>query len=101
MTSETIRVPLGERSYDVRVGVGLIEQAAAEIGPLLHRPRVAILTDETVAAAHLEGLTQALAKGGIDASALVLPAGEATKSWAHLEQSVEWLLARKRSSETT
>ena len=95
MTSETIRVQLGERSYDVRVGEGLIEDAAGEIGPLLHRPRVAILTDETVAAAHLEGLTEALTKGGIDASALVLPAGEATKSWAHLEQSVEWLLSEK------
>lgn len=95
MTTKTIRVPLGERSYDVRVGDGLIERAAAEIGPLLHRPRVAILTDETVAAAHLEGLTRALTKGGIEVSALALPAGEATKSWTHLEQSVEWLLSEK------
>ncbi len=95
MTTETIRVSLGERSYDVRVGLGLIENAASEIAPLLHRPRVAILTDETVAGAHLERLTSALASDGIGASSLSLPAGEATKSWAHLEKTVEWLLSEK------
>lgn len=95
MSTETIRVPLGDRSYDVRVGTGLIEQAGAEIAPFLPRPRVAILTDETVADAHLESLTAGLAAGGVEASALALPAGEATKNWSNLERSVEWMLAEK------
>ena len=95
MSVETIRVPLGDRAYDVRVGQGLIARAGAEIAPLLPRPRVAVLTDERVASAHLDALRAGLAAQGIETTSLALPAGEATKSWAHLEQSVEWLLAQK------
>ena len=46
----TVHVPLGDRAYDVRIGTGLISQAGAQIAPLLHRPRVAIVSDERVAA---------------------------------------------------
>ncbi|MFC3058138.1 3-dehydroquinate synthase [Paenirhodobacter populi] len=88
-----VRVELGERAYDVRIGSGLIAQAGAEIAPLLRRPRVAIITDETVARMHLEELRAGL--GGIEAVSLALPAGEGTKSWPHLEQACEWLLAQK------
>ena len=95
MSIDTIHVPLGDRAYDVRVGQGLIARAGAEIAPLLHRPRVAVLTDERVAAAHLEALRAGLATEGIEMVSLALPAGEATKNWPHLEQSVEWLLAEK------
>ena len=93
MIRETVHVPLGTRSYDVRIGEGLIATAGDEIRPLLSRPRVAVLTDEHVAAAHLEDLRTGL--GDIDMAALTLTPGEATKSWAALERSVEWLLAEK------
>lgn len=93
MTMFTVNVPLGARSYDVRIGQGLIEAAGREIAPILARPRVAVLSDETVAAHHLDALRSGLASEGIALSALALPAGEATKNWANLERSVEWLLA--------
>ena len=89
---QTVHVPLGERSYDVTIGPGLIGQAGHLIAPLLSRTRVAIISDDNVAGLHLEPLKAALADAGISSSALVLPAGEATKNWAHLNQSVEWLL---------
>ncbi len=95
MAVETVRVALGVRSYDVRIGPGLLARAGAEIAPLLARPRVAVLTDETVAGLHLEGLSAGLEAAGIAVSALALPAGEATKSWPHLERAVEWLLTEK------
>ncbi|MBV0892758.1 3-dehydroquinate synthase [Paracoccus sp. Z118] len=94
-TIQTVPVALGERSYDVRIGPGLIADAGAHLAPLLKRPRVAIVTDETVAALHLPALTAALAAAGIEAAALALPAGEATKSWAELGRTVEWLIAQK------
>jgi 3-dehydroquinate synthase len=93
MIRETVAVELGERSYDVRIGEGLIADAGAEIAPLLKRPRVAVITDENVAAAQLPALKAGLA--GLDTAVLILPAGEATKSWAMLERSVEWLLEEK------
>ena len=90
-----VRVDLGSRSYDVRVGAGLIQRAGQEMAPFLRRKRVAILTDENVAGFHLHNLLAAFQHEGITASSLVLPPGEATKSWARLEQSVEWLLSEK------
>ncbi|MBK4215641.1 3-dehydroquinate synthase [Paracoccus caeni] len=91
----TVHVPLGDRAYDVRIGAGLIAEAGALIAPLLRRPRVAIVTDETVAGLHLLPLQEALKAAGIASEALVLPAGEATKSWPHLTRTVEWLLEQK------
>ncbi len=93
MIRETVHVPLGDRSYDVIIGEGLIANAASELRPLLPRPRVAVLTDENVAHAHLDALQSGL--GDIQMTALSLPVGEATKSWPALEKSVEWLLAEK------
>jgi 3-dehydroquinate synthase len=90
-----IHVPLGDRAYDVRIADGLIGRAGAEIAPLLRRPRVAVVTDANVAAAHLAALEAGLRAAGIASSALVLPAGEATKGWAELARTVEWLLAEK------
>ncbi len=92
---QTVHVELGERSYDVEIGPDLLSQSGKMIAPLLNRPKVAVLTDENVAALHLDALREGLAVPGIEMSALALPAGEATKSWPHFERAVEWLLAEK------
>jgi 3-dehydroquinate synthase len=91
----TVRVELGDRSYDVRIGAGLIDRVGSEIAPLLARPRVAVVTDATVAALHLPALTAALEGQGIAVTALALPAGEATKGWENLARTTEWLLEAK------
>ncbi|KEO51877.1 3-dehydroquinate synthase [Thioclava pacifica] len=90
---EIVPVELGERSYEVRIGTGLLENAGAEIAPLLRRPRVAVVADQTVADLHLETLRQGL--GDIEMVALTLPPGEATKSWPQFTRTVEWLLEQK------
>ncbi|WBL34584.1 3-dehydroquinate synthase [Sinirhodobacter sp. HNIBRBA609] len=90
---ETVRVELGERAYEVRIGSGLVANAGAEIAPLLRRPRVVVITDETVGALHLEALRAGL--GDVEMVSLALPAGEATKSWPHFARACEWLLEQK------
>ncbi len=90
-----VRVDLGARSYDVRIGPGLLAAAGREIAPLLSRPRLAVVTDANVARLHLPALETALAEAGIVVSAMVLPAGEATKNWEELGRTVEWLLAER------
>ncbi|OOY28493.1 3-dehydroquinate synthase [Thioclava sp. L04-15] len=90
---EIVPVELGERSYEVRIGTGLLENAGAEIAPLLRRPRVAVVADQTVADLHLETLRKGL--GEIEMVALTLPPGEATKSWPQFTRTVEWLLEQK------
>lgn len=92
MADDVVRVALGARSYDVRIKPGLIDRAGAEIAPLLRRKRVAILTEDRVAALHLPRLQAALDAAGITHAAHVLPAGEATKSWEGLRAATEFLL---------
>ncbi len=95
MMERTVHVPLGSRAYDVLIGPGLLAQAGSRIRPLLKRPKVAVLTDETVAEKHLEGLRAGLAAAGIEMTALALPPGEATKGWPQFSRAVEWLLEQK------
>ena len=92
---ETVEVALGARAYRIEIGPGLIAGAGALIAPLLPRPRVAVITDENVAARWLGPLEAGLAEAGISCQSLALPAGEATKSWAHLGRTVDWLLDAK------
>ncbi|MCQ0092668.1 3-dehydroquinate synthase [Roseovarius sp. M141] len=92
MLTKAVHVPLEGRAYDVLVGPGLLARSGALIAPLLRRPRVAVVTDETVGGLHLEPLRKALETQGISMTALALPPGEATKCWAQLERTTEWLL---------
>jgi 3-dehydroquinate synthase len=92
---ETVHVALGARAYDVRIGPGLAACAGAEIAPLLARPRVAIVTETRVADCHLAKLEEALAANGIESVAMSLPPGEATKGWASLSRTVDWLLEQQ------
>jgi len=90
---EKVAVALGKRSYEILIGDGLLAEAGRLVKPLLQRPVTAIVTDENVARHHLPTLEAALAAHGIRATAIVLPAGEATKSFAHLANLCDRLLA--------
>ncbi len=95
MAVDVVEVPLGERSYEVRIGPGLVARAGEEMAPLLQRPMVWVVSEEAVARLHLQGLKDGLGVTGIGMEALILPAGEATKSWEHVIGTVEWLLDEK------
>ena len=91
--SESVPVSLGDRSYDISIGEGLLARAGGIVAPLLRRPMTAIVTDSNVAAAHLATLERALAAHGIRSTAIVMPPGEATKSYQHLAELCDRLLA--------
>ena len=87
-----VRVELGERSYDILIGDGLVAQAGALLTPFLKQKRVFVLSDATVWGLHGERLTGALSESGIETTQKVLPAGESTKNWALLGEVLDWLL---------
>ncbi|WP_432769824.1 MAG: 3-dehydroquinate synthase [Sphingopyxis sp.] len=89
---ERLTVELGERSYPILIGDGLVRAIGGHVAPLLKRPRTMIVTDEHVAPHYLAGLGAALGAEGISFSSLVLPAGEASKSWQGLARLTEWLI---------
>lgn len=92
---ETVRVDLPGRAYDILIGIGLLPQVGEQITPFLHRKRVTIVTERTVAGLHLQALTDALSGAGIECRTMILDPGEATKNWTDLGRVVEWLLTEK------
>ena len=89
-----VRVDLGERSYDILIGAGLLGQAGSYLSPFLKQKRVFVLSDETVWSLHGETLKAGLANAEIETIEKVLPAGERTKNWTLLGETVDWLLAQ-------
>jgi len=88
-----VTVALGERTYEVVVGPGALSGLGARLKPLVSRGKVAIITDEQVAALHLAAAKASLAEAGIGhLGDIILPAGEQTKSFAHLEDVCDRLI---------
>ena len=88
-----VPVQLDHRSYEIFIGQNLIENAGALIAPHLTRPFVAIATDANVAKLHLAQLENSLQAQGIAFKSIILPAGEATKSYKYLAELCDGLLA--------
>ena len=88
----TVPVALGARAYDIVIGRGLLTELGKRIAALKPGASAAIVTDETVAARHLEGAEAALTAAGIRAIPIIVPPGEATKSWRMLEHVCDRLL---------
>lgn len=90
-----VEVGLGARAYDILIGPGLIARAGGEIARRMAGVRCAVVTDENVAAVHLDALADSLARAGIDHSAITLDPGEKTKSFGPFEQVVDALLGAR------
>lgn len=99
--TEKISVDLGPRSYDILIGPGLVDSAGAEIAARVTTPRAFIITDANVAPLLGDRLAASLDSAGIDNETIVLPAGEATKSFGPFENLVNDLLHRGVERATT
>jgi 3-dehydroquinate synthase len=80
---QTLTVALGERSYPIHVGEGLLG-AADQWLPSIGSARVVVVTNPTVAALHLETLRAGLSRAGIRHDTVLVPDGEAHKDWSTL-----------------
>ncbi|MFS0555549.1 3-dehydroquinate synthase [Brevibacillus sp. 179-C9.3 HS] len=88
MSAENLTVELGERSYQIVIGDGLLHHAAAllvEAG-IASTSKLMIVTDENVAVHYLEPLLDVLRQNGYQAHSTVITAGEQSKSLAVYEQ---------------
>jgi 3-dehydroquinate synthase len=89
----SVPVALGERSYAIHIGQGLIAKAGELLTPFLVSARtVPVITDTTVAALHYGALRASLEAAGLTPQPIVLPPGEHTKSFAYLEELIGKLL---------
>ena len=90
-----VPVALGPRSYDIHIGSGLFAEAGRLVSEFLTKSaprRVPVITDANVAALYYGAVAESLAAADLTAVPIVLPAGEQTKSFSHLERLIDALL---------
>ena len=101
--SDTVRVELGARSYDVRVGT-FSADATADILAAAFDPAptgVAVLVDADVAerSPRVTPIIEALAGRLPRVERFALPAGEACKNLTEMARTLEWLAAKQAELE--
>jgi len=93
--AEPIFVPvaLGARAYEIVIGRGQLPTLGARIAVLRPGAKCVIVTDATVAKHHLAATQAALKAAGLENSAIVVPEGEGSKSFAAFETVCEAIVA--------
>jgi 3-dehydroquinate synthase len=86
-----VEVALGERSYTVSIGSGLLAETGERLERFARGGRLVVVSDTNVWAAQGERLRRGL--GSIRAEPVLVPPGEASKSWTALAELVDRLLA--------
>ncbi|XVJ71033.1 MAG: 3-dehydroquinate synthase [Rhizobacter sp.] len=88
---ESVSIDLGERSYDINIGSGLLTQSASFAG-LPRSGSALIVTNTTVAPLYAAQLARSLEAHHQRINTLALPDGEAHKDWATLNLIFDRLL---------
>ena len=96
---QTLTVGLGERSYPIHIGSGLLGHAEL-MQKHIPRSRVAIVTNTTIAPLYLEKLQQALRSIAVSSVPVILPDGEEFKNSDTLNLIYDALL-KNRCERTT
>jgi 3-dehydroquinate synthase len=97
---ETLNVALGDRSYPIHIGSGVLERADL-ILPHIKQKKVVVVTNTTVAPLYLERLQSTLVRAGISVLPVVLPDGEQFKTWETLNLIFDALLGARCERGTT
>ena len=90
---ETVRIHLGERSYPILIGAGLLS-APSTWADMPKGSSALIVTNTTVAPLYAATVQAALAPHFAQVHVLALPDGEAHKGWEALNQIFDLLLAQ-------
>ncbi|MDX1491578.1 MAG: 3-dehydroquinate synthase, partial [Pseudohongiellaceae bacterium] len=94
----TLKVELGERSYPIYIGSGLMGQEGL-LAAHIKGGRALIVTNEVVAPLYLDTLKSSLA--GVECDHIILPDGEHTKNMETLGLIYDKLLENRHERSTT
>ncbi len=95
ISSQVVPVDLPGRAYAIRIGRGLLAEAGRLVQDLGAARRVAVVTDEHVAAIHAARVEAALAEAGLVVSRVTIRPGESSKSYAGFAEVCDGLLAAR------
>lgn len=87
-----VQVGLGERSYSIFVGKGLLEDLGGYTARLLSSERATVVTNPTVAKLYLDGTLESLRRAGFRARSIEIPDGEEHKNLETLASIYDRLL---------
>ena len=90
-----VKVPLGSRSYDIKIGTGLLARVGRECARLALSRRCVIISDRNVAPRYGQAAQEALTKAGFAAALVTIPAGETAKSLRTLKACYDQLAAQR------
>lgn len=90
-----VDVALGDRSYDIVIGRGQLASLGARVNKLRRGAKVAIVSDQNVAARHLDAAIAAVKASAPEVTTVVLPPGESTKSFKHLASLCDDLISQR------
>ena len=90
-----VNVALGERSYDIKIGTGLLYRLGVECARLGLGTRCAIISDTNVAPRFGTAAQKALAKAGFAPTLITIRAGETAKSLRTVEACYNQLAAQR------
>ena len=90
-----VDVALGDRSYDIVIGRRLIGTLGARIAALRPGAKAVIVSDENVAQYYLRATETALGAAGMATSGVIVPPGEASKSFQMFEEVCEAIIAAR------
>jgi 3-dehydroquinate synthase len=99
--SISLNVELGDRSYPIAIGRGLLDDASLLNRHIGGSGKVAIVTNTTVAPLYLDKVAAPLRAAGREIVPIVLPDGEEYKNWESLNLVFDALLANKCDRKTT
>jgi 3-dehydroquinate synthase len=99
VSAHELRVELGERAYPIHIGADLIDQASL-YAPHVRGRLAAIVSNETVAPLYAARVEAALAAAGATTLRIVLPDGEAFKTWETLDAIFAGLLRAQADRQT-
>ena len=91
----TVKVPLGDRSYSIRIGRNLLSRLGAECQRLELGKRCAIISDRNVAPRYATVARRALSAAGFESVLVTVPAGEPAKSLANVHSCYNQLAAHR------
>ncbi len=90
-----VNVSLGQRSYAIKLGTGLLDRLGRECARLGLNRRCAIVSDTNVAPLYGKRAQASLAKAGIDSVLITVPAGETAKSLKTVQSCYDRLAAER------
>jgi 3-dehydroquinate synthase len=90
-----VSVQLGNRSYAIKIGAGLLDRLGSECARLKLGARCAIITDTDVGRRFAKPAFNSLARAGFSPALIVVPAGETTKNLKMVQTCYERLAAHR------